>query len=380
LGDYGEYREICRQPKIEPGDLLDKQIGSESCCDARLGSSPLDVLNDCDLPVYQQYWWLNCVRGTDYHEVTVRKGGLTVGRLSFQVTEERTGLLWAENHPWSHVGGPIPSGRMTRGMQSEVFDELLAQLPKSTSYSFTSSSQLSYSDLVKSAFVKAGFTYTQQLNYVRRPGTLDVMAGLKSKHRTHIKAAAKKLEIIELGAEEFVDFYESNLEAQGRNSYAPLAIVKHLIAEGAERKQIRVTAARRRREQKDSTFTSNVPHDAAIACVWDKERYYYWMSTRRHHLSYSQQNPPHPDAIKLLAMNAMHHAQSLGLIFDADGVTTPGSNHLYKQIFGLKEEEARDVFTRSALPPRLCGRFRPAFRRVVALFQRVQLRFLSAIG
>jgi hypothetical protein len=221
--------------------------------------------------------------------------------------------------------------------------------------------------------VKAGFTHTKQVNYVRRPGTLDVMGGLKSKHRTHIKAAAKRMEIIELSAEDFVNFYESNLETLGRNSYAPLAIVKHLITVGAERKQIRVIAARRRRVQKDSTFTSNVPHDAAIACAWDKERYYYWMSTRRRHLSYSQQNPPHPDAIKLLAMNAMHHAQSLGLIFDADGVTTPGSDHLYKQIFGLKEEEARDVFTRSALPPRLGGKFRSTFRRVVALFKRVQV-------
>lgn len=258
-------------------------------------------------------------------------------------------------------------------MQSEVLDELLAQLPRNTSYYFTSSSRLSYSDLVRSSFVKAGFTYTTQVNYVRRPGTSDVMGELKSKHRTHIKAAAKKMEIVEPSAEEFVNFYQSNLEAQGQNSYAPLAIVKHLITVGAERKQIRVIAARRRCEQNDGTFTSNVPYDAAIACAWDKDRYYYWLSTRRRHLPSGQQKPPHPDAIKLLAMNAMHHAQSLGLIFDADGVTSPGSDHLYRKIFGLKEEEARDVFSRPALLLQLGERYRPAFRKVVALFKRVQL-------
>ena len=72
-------------------------------------------------------------------------------------------------------------------------------------------------------------------------------------------------------------------------------------------------------------------------------------------------------------MNAMHHAQTLGLIFDADGVTSPGSDYLYKQILGLKEEEARDVFTRAALLPRLYEKCRPTFRKVVAFFERGQL-------
>jgi len=310
------------------------------------------------------------MRGANYREATVRKDGLTVGRLSFNVKKVRMGFLWGENHPWSHIGGPIVSRNLTRAMQSQVLDDLLAQLPQNTSYRFASSSQLSYSDMVKTAFVKAGFTYTRQVDYVRRPGTLDAMSELKSKHRTHIKAAARKMEIVELSAEEFVDFYQSNLEAQGRISYAPLAVVKHLITAGAERRQISVVAARtRRRVQEDNTSTMNVPCDAAIACVWDKQRYYYWMSTRRIHLCDSRHEPPQPDAIKLLVMNAMHHAQTLGLVFDVDGVTSPGSDHLYKQIFGLKEEEARDVFTRAGLLPRLYEKYRPAFRKVVAIFQ-----------
>ena len=81
---------------------------------------------------------------------------------------------------------------------------------------------------------------------MRRPGTLDVMSELKSKHRTHIKAAAKILEIVEPSAEEFVNFYQSNLEALGQKSYGSLAILKQLITVGAQRRQMRVIAARRR--------------------------------------------------------------------------------------------------------------------------------------
>jgi hypothetical protein len=70
--------------------------------------------------------------------------------------------------------------------------------------------------------------------------------------------------------------------------------------------------------------------DAAICIVWDKERCYYWLSTHR--------KDSHPDAIKLLITAAMKYASKMGLIFDADGVTTPGSERLYKTIFKMPNE------------------------------------------
>jgi hypothetical protein len=42
----------------------------------------------------------------------------------------------------------------------------------------------------------------------------------------------------------------------------------------------------------------------------------------------------------------MAHAESLGLVFDTDGCTTPGSQRLYNEIFRIPNEEFRDVFER----------------------------------
>jgi len=77
--------------------------------------------------------------------------------------------------------------------------------------------------------------------------------------------------------------------------------------------------------------------DAAICLVWDNERSYYWLST---HSKDSQ-----PDAIKLLIVEAMKHASKLGLIFDADDASTPGSQRLFGTILKMPDEEKRYIFT-----------------------------------
>jgi hypothetical protein len=92
--------------------------------------------------------------------------------------------------------------------------------------------------------------------------------------------------------------------------------------------------------------TPGAPLDAAIACAWDNMRYYLWMSTRRRHVENSPHQKPHPDAIKVLIVNAMAHARDLGLTFDADGVSTPGAKTLYSEILRIPNEEYRDVFER----------------------------------
>ena len=50
--------------------------------------------------------------------------------------------------------------------------------------------------------------------------------------------------------------------------------------------------------------------------------------------------------MKLLVVNAMEHAQNMGLVFDADGVVSPGADNMYRNILGLRIEERRDVFRR----------------------------------
>ena len=61
-----------------------------------------------------------------------------------------------------------------------------------------------------------------------------VRGRLNKKHRNHLRAAEKRLDIVEINAEAFIAFYHSNLKAAGKKPYAPLAIAQNLIAAGAK--------------------------------------------------------------------------------------------------------------------------------------------------
>jgi hypothetical protein len=98
--------------------------------------------------------------------------------------------------------------------------------------------------------------------------------------------------------------------------------------------QARIIAASKKRSGQPS---EQPVIEAAICIVWDNECCYYWLSTHR--------KEAHPDAIKLLIVEAMTHARKLGLIFDADGTDTPGTQRLFGTIFGMPNEEKRYVFT-----------------------------------
>ena len=107
-------------------------------------------------------------------------------------------------------------------------------------------------------------------------------------------------------------------------------------------------------------------YDAAIVYAWDNRRCYYWLSTTRFHAAENTHQRPHPDAIKLLALRAMEDAKSMKLVFDADGVTTPGTQNLYRNMFGLREEIRRDVFQRSTLLEQLYHRYLPHMKTLIA--------------
>jgi len=158
--------------------------------------------------------------------------------------------------------------------------------------------------------------------------------------REHVIQASNRLDIINIHPDAFIDFYRANLKsAVNKKSWFSLEVAKELIEASVRREppQARIIAARK--NIADNPSEMSVP-DAAICIVWDRERCYYWLSTRR--------IESHPDAIKLLIVEAMKHAKNLGLIFDADGTTTPGTLRLYKTIFRMPNEEKRYVFARTS--------------------------------
>lgn len=320
-------------------------------------------ISQSDLPIFNQDWWLNIARGSsNYCELRVVDGDVVLGRLPFVFSRNRLGLIHAHDPHWSHLGGPVIDESLSRPEQAHVLQLLLEQLPRQTSYYFVCDPNSSYADLVKRAFIRKGFEHSTQVTFARHPSHGEVVCTRKSKHRGHIRRAARDLDCIEISGEEFVHFFEANLKARGKKSYSPLDTLLRLINEASFRGQARAIAAMPLR----SAGRDRPLYDAAIVYAWDRERCYYWLSTNRPRPVESANPDPHPDAIKLLALRAMEDAQEMNLVFDADGVTSPGTQTLYRNMFGLREELRRDVFQRLTFLAQLHQKYRPHLKTLIA--------------
>ncbi|QNI32540.1 hypothetical protein H7849_00455 [Alloacidobacterium dinghuense] len=321
-------------------------------------------IDQSDLPIFNQDWWINIARGSaHYRELRVFDGDTIIGKLPYILSRSLIGLFHARDPHWSHIGGPVVDERLSRKEQAEVLHLLLQQLPRWASIDFVCNPNASYADLVKNAFMNAGFKHTTQITYVRHPTDVDVMNTRKSKHNGHIKRACKELDCVDISGTEFVRFLETNLKARGKKSYSPLDVMRRLIDEAVSRGQARAIAAKPKHFGNGAGNDSLATYDAAIAYIWDSNCCYYWMSTHRISSLDGSIQKPHPDAIKLLAVQAMHHAQEMSLIFDADGVTTPGTENLYRNMFGLKGEERRDIFQRTTALERLRQKYKSQYIR-----------------
>ncbi len=333
-------------PLLETGSAVPTSAGSMIVLQPDGARTPGSDLNQSDLPIFNQDWWISIARGSsEYRELKIVDGGAVLGKLPY-VLSRNHGLFQAHDPHWSHLGGPIVDERLSRTKQAEVVRQLLAKLPRWWSGYFVCNSNKSYADLVREAFKRAGFEHTAQTTYVRYPTDAPVTTLRKGKHSGHIRRASQKLDCVDISATEFVRFYEANLKARSKTSYAPLEIVTRLTEEALRRGQARAVAASPKHFRATANDSGSALYDAAIVYVWDQSHCYYWMSTHRPHSLENSYSKPHPDAIKFLAMHAMQHAQEMKLIFDADGVTTPGSENLYRNMFGLRKEERRDVFQR----------------------------------
>jgi hypothetical protein len=223
---------------------------------------------------------------------------------------------------------------------------LVSRLPKRVSFDFICHPYENDAALIATVFRNAGFKVALQKTFSQTPDEVDVMSRINIEQRKNIVRAEKKLEIVNIGADMFVEFYARNLVARGLVCYSPLAIARDLIAAALHRTppQAEIFAAQRRNP---CSLDPACVLDAAIACVWDKERYYYFMSTRRTGCPGDPECKPNADAVKLLIVDAMQHARDMGLTFDADGVTTDGAETLYRKILRIPELEHRLLLRRA---------------------------------
>lgn len=322
-----------------------------------------------ELSIFSQDWWLELAREhPDFRELKVVRGGRVIGRLPFVISRNRIGLARGHDPYWSHLGGPTLDSTLTRFEQTNTIRSLLAQLPQWASFCFVCDPNLNYADLVRHAFISAGFTHSTQITYVRLPEG-DVLNPRKSKHRGHIRRAAKYLDCVDISAADFVRFMDTNLKASGRRSYAPLNSLPQILKSALDRGCARAIAAKCAKGTGFSSPAGASLYDAAIAYIWDDSRCYYWLSTNRSASEHDDTPAPHPDATKLLIVKAMEHAQEMNLIFDVDGVVTSGSHHLYRNVLGLRTQQHRDIFLRMNSLERIYGSIRRKFLGRDSFFQ-----------
>lgn len=313
-----------------------------------------------DLAVFQQRWWMEIAKGdSDYRELQVSRNGVMVGRLAFILVTNKLGNKLGFPPIWSHLGGPVVSQDLGREERAGVIRELIERLPRNTSFRFVCSPDTSDADLTKLEFTSAGFEWSTEITYLQYPSDDGILERLSGESRRQIASAPKKLQVLDIGADEFVAFYEANLRESGKKSYASLQIVRDLIARGqmSDAPQIRIIAAKQRRE--------GALLDAAIAYTWDNKRFYLWLVTHR----YSSDNchdKPHPHAVKLLIFAGTEAARKMGLIFDADGASNEGNQILYRDRLKLPHTEFRNVFTRDT--------------RIYRLYKRLQVKFKELSG
>jgi hypothetical protein len=323
---------------------------------SRLSAPSTHGIRQEHLAVFQQPWWLEIAkRGEDYQELQVHKGGVVVGSLGFVLVTNQVGNKLGFPPVWAHLGGPVLDPALGRNTRADVLRRLVAQLPHNVSFKFVCNPIAGDADLVRQAFRGEGFEHHAETTYVQRCSDRDIMSRLSAKRRGQLKRADRDLDVLQIDADEFVEFYRSNLKEAGKASYAPLTTARDLIVAGQTSgvPQVRVLGARQKVE--------GSPLDAAVACAWDDSRYYLWLLTRRHYAD-ANGRKPHGDAVKLLIFRATQHALSLNLTFDVDGATTEGAKNLYDDILRFPLVESRDVFIRDTTMYRWYKRLKPTLR------------------
>jgi hypothetical protein len=268
---------------------------------------------EAGLPVYMQEWLTEiAARSSETRKTAVTENGKPIGSFAFLVQRNAIGMKQGYNLPWARLNGVTISENISEAKRAEIIRQLIRWLPKNVSLFLTLANELDYE-----LFLSEGFQSTAGENYLIASDRLNSLYDSFSKMtKRHIKQAKRDLIVSTTTPEAFIDIYKTDLARRRRKPYAPLDIARDILKEGLRRGQARIFTASRR-------DTRGI--DAAIACLWDDKKYYYWMTTRR--LADNNQIKPHPGAVKLLLWSAIQDAATKGLDFDFDGAADAVGAH-----------------------------------------------------
>lgn len=293
--------------------------------------------------VFHEPWWLAAATDGNYRALTVTRGGRIVGSFPFVETRLGLGARVCGMAPLTHVLGPgidpgdgaMPNRRL-KG--DGILRELLGAL--GTFDGFHIKMHRGIEDTL--IFQENGYRTPVQFTYELAPATeTQLWRGMRDKTRNAIRQAMRVLDVRELSDPARFDwFYTENLkDRDDTNRYRHIAAVcRASLAHG----QGRILRA----EDNQGRMV------AAIFYAWDHATAYYLLSTR----AVGAAN----GAISLLIWHAVSDAAGRGLVFDFDGVATPGSRLFYTGFGGAPAP--RYIVSRFSLRHRVMNRLRSPFR------------------
>ncbi len=307
-------------------------------------SASIAAAHDLLVPtVFHNPWWLDVTSGGNYHEAEVHSGGRLVARLPYVVQRQFGGMRMCSMPELTHFLGPAldlgTGSQATRSLRSfQLTRELLAGLP--TTGSFHQKLHGGLTDTL--AFEEFGCRSYVNFTYEVAPSPEQQMwRAMRDKTRNVIRRAEERLRVDTVDPDEYAAFYEANLRARGLvNAYRRVAAI---CAAATARGQGRILGAR------DEQGALR----GAIFTVWDRRVAYHLMATRALGIDNG--------AMSLLVWHAMRDASGRGLVFDFDGLGTPGSRLFYTGFGG--QIVPRYVVARYTLLHRVAGQLRRRLAR-----------------
>jgi len=290
--------------------------------------------------IFHETWWLDTATHGNYGIAETSHAGKVVGRLPYAITR-RSGMRCNLLPLLTHFLGPAiddleGSANTQFQKRLSICDELIRKLPDASLHKI--SCHRGVTDIV--AFQAARFASGVQFTCEILPADSRlVWKQMRDKTRNVIRRAREAFDVVEIGSQEFLRFYEANLA--GKNAY-DLPTCARIIEACLDRGRGKIFSA----QTADGQLT------AAIFCAWDRTSMYYLMSTRSQESGNS--------AVSLLLWNAIEHAMKLKVIFDFDGFYSNGSILFYTG-FG-PVIRPRYLLTKASFTARLALEVRDWFR------------------
>jgi hypothetical protein len=292
--------------------------------------------------IFHERWWLIAASDGKYEEISVSAGGRVVGRFPFVVDRVLPGFTLCGMPELSHFLGPaIDAGSgsaANRALRRDrILRDLLEKLPSTTG--LYQKLHSGFSDTL--VFQELGYRTMVQFTYEIAPAPLPaIWAGMRDKTRNAIRSAQGRYRIAETpDPTRFAALYGANLRDRGSTNH--YRVIRQLCEAALWHDRGRIILA----------FSGDGRPAAGVFYVWDTRAAYYLLSTRNEHAG---------NAVSLLIWQVIQDCATQGLIFDFDGVATPGSRVFYTGFGG--QVKPRYIVSRYSLGHRIAGRLSNPFR------------------